>query len=318
MKAITFEQFGGASVLRTTTVATPTAKAGEVLIRLTHTSVNPVDWKIREGYLKDFLPHRFPIIPGWDAAGTVAAVGAGVKGFAAGDEVFAYTRLSEVHSGTYAEFIAVPESFVARKPKTASLAASAALPLVGLTAYQALHEVLQIKAGENVLVTGGAGGVGSLAIQFAVAAGAKVTATAGSANQSYLKELGATHTIDYTQGNVTAAAQALVPQGFDAVFDAAGGASLKESATLVKDGGRLVSIVDTPTDALFGGKKVKHAYHFVYPSGAQLERIAALIDAGKVVVPTVGVRSVTAAAEAQTESQSRHVRGKLVLAIDFN
>lgn len=318
MNAIYFEQFGSASVLKAGTLPTPTAKAGEVLIRITNTSVNPVDWKIREGYLKDFLPHRFPIVPGWDAAGTIAAVGANVASFAVGDEVFAYTRLPEVHSGTYAEYIAVPESFVARKPSTASLAASAALPLVALTAYQALHEILQVKAGERVLVTGGAGGVGSLAIQFAVAVGAEVTSTAGSANQGYLKELGATHTIDYTRTDVAAAAKALVPQGFDAVFDAAGGASLKEAATLIKDGGRLVSIVDTPTDALFGSKKVKHAYHFVYPSGAQLKQIATLIDAGKVVVPTVGVRSVKAAAEAQLESQNRHVRGKLVLAIDFN
>lgn len=318
MQAVTFDHFGDANVLKTAAVATPVVGAQDVLIRITHTSVNPVDWKIREGYLKDFLPHRFPIIPGWDAAGVVAAIGKDVTDVKVGDEVYAYTRLPEVHSGTYAEFIAVPESFVARKPKDVSLAAAAALPLVGLTAYQALHEILNVKAGERLLVTGGAGGVGSLAIQFAVAAGVHVTATAGSSNQGYLKELGADVALDYTKGNVAEAAKASTPAGFDAVFDAVGGASLQEAATLLKDGGRLVSIVDTPSAALFGPKKATFAYHFVYPSGPTLQKIASLIDAGKVIVPNVGVRSIREAGNAQLESQGRHVRGKLVLAIDFN
>lgn len=317
MKAIIFKSFGASSVLESATVPTPKPSKDEVLIRISHTSVNPVDWKIREGYLQKALPHVLPIIPGWDAAGEIAEVGEGVRDLAVGESVYAYTRLPEVHAGTYAEYIVVPASFVARRPATLTAAEAAAVPLVGLTAYQALTEFADVKAGDRVLVTAGSGGVGSFAIQFAKALGAHVTATAGSSNQAYLRELGADEAIDYVSQDVGAAGRAIAPQGFDVVLDAVGGTSLAVAAKLVKDGGRLVSIVDTPSQALFDKKTVKHGYHFVYPNGAQLAAIGKLIDAGKVVVPAVAVRSVKEAAAAQDENQKRHVRGKLVLAIDL-
>lgn len=317
MQAIFFKSFGPSSVLEQSEMPTPTPAKGEVLIRISHTSVNPVDWKIREGYLQQALPHRLPIIPGWDASGEVAAVGEGVTTFKKGDAVFAYTRLPEVHSGTYAEFIAVPATSVAKRPTSLTAAEAAAVPLVALTAFQALTEFAQLKAGQRVLVTAGAGGVGSFAIQIAKAFGGHVTATGGTNNQNYMRELGADAVIDYAKANVRDAALKVASEGFDIVLDAVGGASLKESATLVKTGGVLVSIVDTPTQALFGDKVVKHGYHFVYPNGSQLATIADLIDAGKIVAPAIAVQSIKTAAAAQDESQARHVRGKVVLAIDF-
>jgi NADPH2:quinone reductase len=308
MKAVVFDRFGPAEVLHTTDVATPAAKAGEVLIKISHTSVNPVDYKIRLGYLEKALPHRFPIIPGWDAAGEIAAVGPDVRGFSVGERVYAYTRLPEVHAGTYAEYIALPAGAVAKAPAKLSDAEAAAIPLVALTAYQALHEVVRVKAGDQVLVTGGAGGVGSFAVQLAKLAGAIVTTTAGTANQAYVKELGATNAIDYTKSDVTQAARQIAPAGFDIVLDAVGGRSLQEASGLLKDGGRLVSIVDAPA---------RGSYHFVYPNGEQLGEIARLFDDGKLAAPAIKIGSVKDAAAAQQESEQRHIRGKLVLKIDF-
>src|SRR5690606_35960069 len=148
------------------------------------------------GYLKDFLPHEFPIIPGWDAAGVVTALGEGASRFQVGDEVYAYTRLPTVKHGTYAEYIALPEAAVALKPKNITPAAAAGIPLVGLTAWQALFDLASVKSGDTVLVTGGAGGVGSLAIQFAKSVGARVITTASAANHDYLRGLGADVAID--------------------------------------------------------------------------------------------------------------------------
>lgn len=310
MKAIIFDTFGPASVLKEAQVSSPTPKKGEVLIRISHTSVNPVDWKIREGYLKDMLPHVFPVIPGWDAAGEVVALGEAVTNFKVGDAVYAYARLPEVHSGTYAELIALPESFVAHKPKGLTFAEAAATPLVALTAYQALHEVAKIKKGDRVLITGAAGGVGSFALQFAKIVGSEITATAGSSNQEYLKELGAHYTINYQNADAWQKISASAPEGFDVILDTVGGETLAKAISLTKGGSRTVSIVERPP--IGAGE-----FHFVYPSGSQLEEIGKLFDSGLLQSPALSIRSIREAALAQTENAERHTRGKIVLAIDF-
>jgi NADPH2:quinone reductase len=311
MKAIIFDTFGPASVLKQTNVPDPKAGRGEVLLRISHTSVNPVDWKIREGFLKDMMPHRFPIIPGWDAAGEVVALGEGVTAFSIGDSVYAYTRLPEVHAGTYAELIALPESSVAKSPKSLLPAQAAAVPLVALTAFQALHDVAKISSGDKLFVTGGAGGVGSFAVQFGRLAGAEVTATAGTSNQEYLNKLGAHHPLDYQKADFYDSAQKIAPNGFDVIFDAVGGTSLTEAIALGKTRARIVSIVDQPPPSSGG------SFHFVNPNGAQLKEIARLFDSGALQLPALVVRSVKEAAEAQEENAARHIRGKVVLAIDF-
>lgn len=308
MKAITFDQFGSSSVLKITEIPTPIPKPDEVLIKLTHTSVNPVDWKIREGHIQQFLPHRFPIIPGWDAAGEVVEVGTNVKTLVPEDLVYAYTRLSEVHSGTYAEFIALPESIVAKKPHSLDLATSSAVPLAALTAYQALHECAQIKPGNKVLITAGAGGVGTFAIQFAKLVGAEVTATASTQNLDYLRKLGATHAVDYTKETLTETAQRIAPDGFDVILDCVGGQILKDAESVAKSTERLVSIVETPERGKF---------HFVYPNKEQLSTISKLFDSNQLIPPDIKIRSINDAVSAQDENMKRHTRGKVVLTIDF-
>ncbi len=304
MKAIVFEKFGPSSVLKRAEMPMPVPSAKEVLIKISHTSVNPVDWKIREGYLASMLPHELPIIPGWDVAGEVVALGEGASAVKVGDLIYGYARLPTVQSGTYAEFIALPETFVALKPKSVSAENAAAIPLVGLTAYQSLHEVGKIQSAEKVLILGGAGGVGSFAIQFAKLAGSQVTATASHANLAYLRRLGADHVFDYNSTNVFSNSAG----DYDLILDTVGGETLKRAISARPERTRVVSIVETPEQGLF---------HFVYPNGSQLQIIAALFDSGKLKMPDVEVRSILKAAEAQDESQHRQVRAKVVLAVDF-
>lgn len=317
MKAVAFEKFGSSDQLKVQEVPLRELKTGEVLVKIHFTSVNPVDWKIREGYLKDFLPHQFPIVCGWDASGEIAEVAPDVKNWQVGTKVMAYTRLPKVHAGSYAEYICLPQEYLANVPSNISLEQAAAIPLVGLTAYQALHRVTHLKKGEDILITAGAGGVGSLAIQIAKAVGANVTATAQSANHSYLKELGVDHCVDYTKPNVLEALKATAPSGFQVVFDCSGGESLQQAWQVVAKGGRLVSIVDVPDAAKVGRADVQASYHFVEPVGKELSEIASLLQSKKLVPPNIEVMSVKNAAKAQDENRTRRVRGKVVLKIDF-
>lgn len=317
MKAIAFEQFGDASVLQVKEVKRPEAKPGEVLIRLSHTSVNPVDWKIRLGYLKDMLPHVFPVIPGWDAAGVVASVGEGVSGFAVGDRVAAYARLPQVQSGTYAEYISLPADYLAKMDSKISFAEAAGVPLVALTAMQGLSDYKKIKPGDNVLVLNGAGGVGSFAVQFARQMGATVTATTGSTNISYVKSLGAHHVIDYSKESLMERAKDIAPAGFDFVFDAVGGESLNVAFDVVKKGAQIVSIVDSPDASKAADHAVEASFHFVYPKGSLLQTIFNALASGQTKLPEFRVMPVTDAQLAHKASETHRTRGKTVLKIEF-
>jgi len=311
MKAIIFEKFGSADVLKEAEVPMPIVNSGEVLVKIRHTSVNPVDWKIREGFLKDILPHQFPIIPGWDVAGEIASLSPESKHqFNVGDQVYAYTRLPVVHSGTYAEYISIPESYLAHKPKNLSTAESAAIPLVALTAYQALVETAQLSATDRVLILGGSGGVGSFAIQFAKIWGANVVATTSASNLDYLKSLGASEAIDYTSSNWINKLKELAQDqaGYDVILDAVGGETLKQVESIAGSNTRIVSIVDTPK---------RGNYHFVYPNGEQLQKITNFFENKKLKLPEIKIKNIREAKEAQEESAKRHIRGKLVLEVNF-
>jgi 2-desacetyl-2-hydroxyethyl bacteriochlorophyllide A dehydrogenase len=313
MKAIVFKEFGPSSVLQELEVPAPIPQPGEVLVKLTHTSVNPVDWKIRLGYLKGMFPHHFPVIPGWDAAGEVLALGEGVKGFAMGDRVFAYTRLPTVQWGTYAEQIALPTSYLARIPENISDAEAASVPLAGLTAYQALHRKAAIQKGDRVLILGGSGGVGSFAVQLARIAGATVTASSSTKNHHYLQSLGAHHVLDYQQSDLGPQAAAVAPEGFDIVFDTVGGTTLKQGSSLIKripgaPAQRIVSVVETPPEGLF---------HFVEPSGTDLSTLADLLADGTLRIPAITLHSIRDAAASQDLNAQGRTRGKIVLKIDF-
>lgn len=315
MKAIIINTFGDRSTLTATEVPRPDPGPDDILISVHAAGVNPVDWKIREGWLEDMLPHEFPIILGWDAAGTVAATGTNVAAFAPGDHVYAYCRKEVVKDGAYAEFVAVPESSVARKPEQLSFVEAAGVPLAALTAYQALFDAARLQDGETVLVHAAAGGVGSFAVQLASDRGATVVGTASAHNHDYLGRLGVDWPIDYTATDVPAAVKATYPAGVDVVLDCVGGAALKQSVKILKPRGRLISIVDPDTVAEFAEQGIDATFVFVRPDGDQLRTITEMIDAGRLGVHIQQTYPLAEAARAHEQIETHHTRGKLILEI---
>ncbi|MGZ5400002.1 MAG: NADP-dependent oxidoreductase, partial [Nocardioides sp.] len=273
MRAAVYDEFGGADQIEVREIEDPPVGPDTVLVRVRATSVNPVDWKIREGYLTGAYPHHLPIIPGWDVAGVVEAVGPAVRtGLEVGDGVFGYVRRDDVSFGTSAELVPAPERTVTLKPASLSFEQAGSLPLVGLTAWQALTEALEVGANDRVLIHAGAGGVGHVAIQIAVALGAEVVATASPANHDFLRTLGATEVIDYNAGPVSDQLSAPV----DAVLDLIGGDALTDASKQVRDSARIVSVIDPETVLGLGGR-----YVFVRPDRDGLDALAGLADEGK-------------------------------------
>lgn len=315
MKAIILEGFGGIEKLKSGYVTKPEPESGEVQIKIQYAAVNPVDWKIRLGLLENRIPHDFPIVPGWDAAGVVSSVGKNVKGFQAGDEVFAYCRKPTIKWGTYCEYICVPADYLAFKPKNISFAQAAAIPLAGLTAWQSLFDIAKLKKGETILIHAGAGGVGSLAIQFAKNCGAYVYATATESKHDYVKQLGADVVIDYKKLRFQEKIAKDHPEGIDVVFDTVGGETLRESYQILKPGGRLVGIVEVPDQALGERLNIKTDYLFVSPNGKELQQIADLITNRKVLPIQIQEMPLEKAAEAQEINEKGHVAGKIVLKV---
>ncbi|WP_371481449.1 NADP-dependent oxidoreductase [Kitasatospora sp. NBC_00315] len=307
MKAITYRTYGGPDVLVYGDVPEPKLGADAVLVKVRAASVNPVDWKIQAGYLDSVMDTVFPVIPGWDVAGVVERVGVGVTEFAPGDEVIGYVREDMVGRGTFAEYVAAPVRTLARKPAALDFEQAAGLPLAGLTAYQALTRALEVKPGQSVLVHAAAGGVGSLAVQIAVALGARVIGTAGEHNQDYLRGLGA-EPVTYGEG-LADRVRALAPGGVDAVLDLIGGDALQISPGLLAEGGRLASIADGAVLAL-GGQ-----YVFVRPDGGDLTALAALADSGRLRVEVAATFPLERAADAQRLNAGGHTRGKVVVTV---
>lgn len=313
MRAIAIERFGGPETLKLMDLPVPEPGNGELLIRIAASGINPVDYKIREGMLQKALPHRFPLIPGWEAAGVIEGEGGGTGRFRRGDAVFAYTRKAEVQGGTYAQYVVVPESFVAPMPKSLLFHEAASVPLAGLTAYQALFREPDVVRGATVLIHAAAGGVGMFGVQLAKGAGATVIGTAGRDNQAFIQALGVDHAIDYTAGDFRDAVKAICPGGVDVVFDCVGGDTMVRSLDVVKEGGRLVSIVSTPDADAAAKKGVRAHYHFVEPNSEELGELGDRIDAGKVKVFVSALYPLAAAAEAQEKSRERHIRGKAAI-----
>ncbi|MFZ5558604.1 MAG: NADP-dependent oxidoreductase [Pseudomonadota bacterium] len=308
MKAIRIHTYGDAGVLRLDDVPVPAIADDEVLIRVRAAGVNPVDWKIREGWLKDFIPHRLPLIPGWDVSGTVEKAGAGVDGFLPGDEV--YTRPDIARDGGYAEYIAVKADEVAAKPVRLAPVEAASIPLAGITAWWSLVDVADIQPGQRVLIHAAAGGVGSLAVQIAKARGARVVATCSPRNADLVKSLGADELVNYRAVDFT---RSMLP--VDVVFDTVGGQTQEASWAVLKPGGLLVSIVVPPQEERARALGVRSAFVFIQPSARILRELAQLIDTGT-VQPVLGATFPLAkAADAQRLSQTGHARGKIVLTV---
>jgi NADPH2:quinone reductase len=310
MRAIGVREFGGRDRLEELELPKPKVPPDGVLIRVRAAGVNPVDWKIREGRLDARFPHVFPVVPGWDAAGVVEEVGPGVVEFAPGDEVFAYCRKPFIGEGTYAELVSVPVASVARKPAALSFEEAGGLPLTGLTAYQALFFAAGLTAGERVLVHAAAGGVGSMAVQLAVDAGAEVIGIAREENRDYVLSHGAYEVVDHTNGNVAEAVRELVPEGVDVALEVFPEETLGNA---VRDEGRLVSLVAPPS---YGERGVVPLYVFVRPDAEQLEELSALADDRRLRVELQEVLPLADATRAHELSEGGHVRGKLVLRVD--
>lgn len=303
MKAMAYQSYGGVEKLEQLELPIPKVGPGAVRIKVKAAGVNPVDWKVMAGYLDPMLDADFPVVPGWDVAGVIDAVGFDTPEFAVGDEVHAYGRRDTVGIGSFAEYITLPVTAVAHKPQQLSFEEAAALPLTSGTALRAL-DALELAQGDVLLIHNGSGGVGQAAIQIAKAAGARVLATSSAKNHPLLQALGA-EALTYGDGLVESV-RAVAPDGVDAVADFHGGV-LADTLAVLKQSGRHASVADDGVMAE-GGR-----YIWVRPDGAQLQRLNAMVEAGDLKVNVVSTRPMQEAAAAFAESMEGHAGGKIVL-----
>ena len=308
MKAVCIYSYGGPGVLVYEDAPRPLPSDGEVLVRVHAAGVNPVDWKIREGHLKDMLHHTFPLVLGWDVSGVVEALGANVSRLRVGDEVFSRPDISR--DGAYADFIVIRESEVARKPESIDHIRAAALPLAGLTAWQTLFDAGGLTPGQRVLIHAAAGGVGSLAVQLAKWKGAHVIGTASERNHDFLRKLGVDQFVDYERERFEDAVQPV-----DVVLDTMGGDTQERSWKVLKRGGILVSIVSSPSAEAAAALGVRQVFVFIKPDAAQLAEIAKLADAGKLKAIVETILPLSDATRGQELSERGHTRGKIVLRV---
>jgi len=304
MKAVRVHAFGGPDVLKIEQTPRPEPGPGEVLIKVRAAGVNPVDWRVREGYNN----HELPLIPGWDVAGVIERTGSGVKGLKTGDQVYGYFDIAR--DGAYADYVAVPAAEVVLKPRSLDYTQAAAIPLAALTAWQALFDAGRLRAGQKVLVHGAAGGVGSFAVQLAKWKGAYVIGTASLGNLQFVRDLGANEVIDYTRTRFED-----VVHDADMVLDTLGGETQKRSWRVLKKGGILVSLPSRPSEKEAAAHGVRQAYFNVRPNTAQLTEITALVDSGKLRPVVESVLPLADARLAQEISQAGHTRGKIVLKV---
>lgn len=314
MRAIVVDEFGGSAHLED--VPVPEPANGEVLIRVGAAGVNPFDWKVADGMLKDQVEHTFPMILGFDAAGTVERVGEGVEAFSEGDEVYGQLFKVPLGAGTYAEYVTAPVSAIAPKPSSVGFEEASALPTPGLTAM-ALMDATDPKEGETVLVVGATGGVGSYAVQIAVRRGARVIATARPENDEFARSLGAQETVDHTSGDVVEAVLASHPEGVDAVIDTVSDAeALGHLASgLLGDGGRLATTQYAADVDGLAARGVKATNVAASPNKEKLQEITRMVDAGELAVSLGKVVPLVEATAALEESRTGHVRGKMALTV---
>lgn len=332
MKAFVVDRYGRRNGVRAGDMPVPELREDDVLIQIYAAGVNPLDSKIRDGEFKLILPYRLPLILGNDVAGVVVRVGSRVRRFKEGDEVYARPRKDRI--GTFAEFIAINEDAVALKPKTLSMEEAASIPLVGLTAWQALIERGQLKRGQKVLIHAGSGGVGTFASQLAKHLGANVATTASAANAGLMKQLGADIIIDYRKDDFAA-----VLKDCDLVLDTQGGNTLEKSLQVLKHGGRLIGIAGPPdpdfakqigaswflkTAMRFLSYRIRKAasrrgvgYSFLFmrADGGQLAQIARLVDAAAIRPVIDRIFAFESTQEALAYVETGRAKGKVVIKI---
>jgi NADPH:quinone reductase-like Zn-dependent oxidoreductase len=306
MKAVRIHEYGGRETLCYEDARVPEPKAGELLVRVKAAAVNPIDVQVREGRLEKLLGHVLPLILGWDASGVIEDIGEGVSKFDVGDAIFA--RPSTKGQGTYAEYAIIHEREAAFKPQTLDHTRAAAVPLAALTAWQALFEAGKLSEGQTVLIHGAAGGVGHFAVQFAKRAGARVLATASARNQDFVSRLGADEVFDYGTVRFEEAADDV-----DVVLDTVGGETQERSFGVLKEQGRLISVVSEPSQGLAEAHNVQAQLLIAKPDGGLLALISKMLDRGE-VAPTVEiVLPLAETRRAHELIESGHTRGKVVL-----
>ncbi len=317
MRAIYYEKFGSADVLKIGDLPKPDIKPGQVLVQIAAAAVNPIDRRLRAGELQEFFQREWPILPGFDFSGGIVEVGDGVTGWQVGQDVVGLAFSWFLHGGTYAEYIAVDASAIAMKPDNISFIEGAALPLVSLTAWQALVEFSDLKSGQRVLIQAGAGGLGSTAISIAKYMGAYVYTTAREHNFDYVKSCGADFAIDYTASSYVDLIKAREPDGLDVVLESlTNDEAITSSIHLVKPGGAVPYMNNPPPDMdEIRQKNIKTDFLHNRPDGQMLQDIMALYGAGKVQIPYIETMKMEEAAEAHRRSESGQTRGKMVLHI---
>lgn len=311
MKAVQIHEYGGKDVLKLNQDAPkPVAGDGQVLVEVHAASINPVDWKIRAGYLKEMAPLTMPATLGGDVCGIVAAVGTSASTLKVGDRVYGYASLVSGGSGSFAEFVAAKISTVAPAPQKSNVIETAALPLVGASALQAIEQHIKLQPGQRILIHGGAGGVGSVAIQVAKSIGAYVATTASADDSAYVQGLGADEVIDYKK---EAFEDKL--KNFDAVFDTIGGDTMKKSFKVLRKGGTLVSMLGQPDAGLAQHHGVTAVGQHTHLTIEVLKRLAQLVDSGTIKIRVGKVFPLEKATEAFHLAEEGDPRGKVVLDI---
>jgi len=309
MKAAQIKKYGGREVVEINeNVSKPVPGAGELLVEVYAAGLNPFDWKIREGYVQQMVPLQLPATLGIDFSGMVAEIGEQVSGFQLGDEIFG--QASIMKAGSFAEFVLASPTVVARKPNGISHAVAAALPIAGVSALQGLMEHMKLSSGQKILIHGGAGGIGTFAIQLAKHLGAHVATTAAGDEISYVKELGADEVIDYKIQTFED-----ILRDYDAVFDTVGGDVYKRSFKMLKKGGIIVSMLEQPNAELMSQYGVTAIAQGTQVNRERLAKLADLVAQGAIRVHIDKVFSLEQAGEALAYLQQGHPRGKVVLEV---
>ena len=323
MRAMTINRCGGPEVMQMADIDMPQPGPGEVVIKVAYAGVNPVDWKCREGWLSRFFKYRFPFVLGFAGSGIVSAVGDDVLEFKVGDRVVTSSNQGKGENGTYAEYVKSSATRVAHLSDAVDFSVGASIPTAAVTSWEAVFGTGALQSGQHVLINGGAGGMGSFAIQFAKYAGAHVAATCGPKNLDYVRQLGADLAIDYRSQDVREAVSKWAPEGVDLLIDLVGQGTILDGVYMVKQGGRIVPIATLIDDELEYDKAAAMTRDIqIIPTmsnsamaGEQLRVIVDLYNKGLLRPPAIEVLSLAEAGEAHRRVREGHVRGKIVLKV---
>lgn len=310
MKAAQITEYGDASVVKINDTDTPTAKPGQVVVEVHAASINPFDTIVREGYLQQNVPLQLPATLGGDIAGVVTELGEGVTDFAIGDKVYGQANIVAGNSGAFAEFAATSAQQVAKMPENLDFTQAASLPLIGSSAIQALTEHIKLAAGQKIFINGGAGAIGSIAIQLAKNIGAYVATTATGEGIELAKQLGADEVIDYTTSDFSA-----LLNDYDAVFDTVGGDTFDKSLAILKKGGVAVSMAADANSELAAQLEVTAIHQMTHVSTQALTTLRELVEKG-IVTPRIGATfTLDQIVEAQRARESGEILGKVAITI---